>query len=147
MSDYLHGEIAMTEAEAAASTVRGWAWVGVAWLLVVASGACAAAGSHAASVVLAAWATGPLLLAVRWLRAAELDREQVRWMRGQSWTGHTLSDYSAVTSERGRHFEATCGCGTVIRHRWLWRVWEAHGDHLRNVRFLSRKRHPSGGGA
>lgn len=57
--------------------------------------------------------------------------------------GHVLSGYSAVLTARGRHFEATCGCGTVIRHRLLWRVWEAHGEHLRHVEFLARRRHPS----
>lgn len=58
-------------------------------------------------------------------------------------SGHQLGTPRRVLSARGSHFEATCGCGITLRHVQLWRVWEAHGDHLRHVKWLAMRSHPS----
>ena len=54
----------------------------------------------------------------------------------------------AAPRRSGSHYEALCECGAPpILAPTLPKVWAAHDVHTSAARFLSRQRHPSGGGA
>lgn len=63
-------------------------------------------------------------------------------MKSRIPAGHLLGHPAAT----GGAYTARCGCGTDVWGKTLWQMWASHQEHLTQVRWVSKRRHPSQGG-